>query len=217
MNKSASIANIAKALVTFHGLVGKIPKDSNNPFFKSKYASLSDILDKIQGPLNDSELTYVQFPGKEGLTTMLMHPASGEWIEDTYDVKPIPDYLKEKDRDGNVLWRGSEYITPQSLGSAITYARRYSIGAILGLNIDEDDDGNAASGNKTNSNAASQTNKQTPPVEQLNPAWAEALSALKTETDLTTFYKQNKKAVDASPALLSLFGEHKQRVKSQSK
>lgn len=198
MNKSASIANIAKALVTFHGLVGKIPKDSNNPFFKSKYASLSDILDKIQDPLNKSGLAYSQFPGKEGLTTILIHAESGEYMEDTYVVQPVKT-------------------DPQSLGSAITYARRYSIGAILGLNIDEDDDGNAASGNKTNGNAASQTNKQTPPAEQLNPAWAEALSALKTEAELTTFYKQNKKAVDASPALLSLFGEHKQRVKSQSK
>lgn len=191
MNKSASIANIAKALVAFHRLVGKIPKDSNNPFFKSKYASLSDILDKIQGPLNEAGLAYAQFPGKDGLTTILIHSESGEYMEDTYAVQPVKN-------------------DPQSLGSAITYARRYSIGAILGLNIDEDDDGNAASGNKTNGNTAK---REIPPAEQLNPAWAEALSAFKTEAEITAFYKQNKKAVDDSPALLKLFGEHKQRVK----
>lgn len=126
MQTSDSIKNIATALVGFHKEVGKIAKDSKNPFFKSSYASLSAILDGINDPLNSNGLSIVQFPeGENGLTTRLMH-SSGEWMESTYLMKPSKD-------------------TPQDRGSAITYQRRYAIGAILSLNIDADDDGNAAS------------------------------------------------------------------------
>ena len=126
MQKSDSIKAIAKALITFHVKVEKIPKDANNPFFKSRYASLSAILDAISDPLNESELSFCQFPsGDHGLTTLLMH-VSGEWISSEYTMKPTKD-------------------DPQGVGSAITYQRRYALAAILGLNIDEDDDGNEAS------------------------------------------------------------------------
>lgn len=126
MQKSDSIKAIAAALITFHVKVQKIPKDSNNPFFKSKYASLSAILDSITDPLNESGLSFCQFPsGEHGLTTILMH-TSGEWIASEYTMRPVKD-------------------DPQGTGSAITYQRRYALSAILGLNIDEDDDGNEAS------------------------------------------------------------------------
>lgn len=127
MEKSQSIANIAKALINFHQKVSKIKKDSSNPFFKSNYASLSNILDSIGVPLIESGLSYVQFPTNGyGLTTLLMHGESGEYIQDTYEMKPTKD-------------------DPQGRGSVITYQRRYALGAILGLNIDDDDDGNAGS------------------------------------------------------------------------
>lgn len=127
MQTSPEIKQIAAALVGFHKEVGKISKDSTNPFFKSKYASLSNILDGISEPLNSNGLTIVQFPENEtGLTTRLIH-VSGEWMESTYHMKSTKD-------------------TPQDKGSAMTYQRRYAIGAILSLNIDEDDDGNKASG-----------------------------------------------------------------------
>jgi hypothetical protein len=126
MQTSESIKAIAAALVSFHKEVGKIGKDSKNPFFKSSYASLSNILDGINEPLVNNGLSIVQFPeGDNGLTTRLCH-SSGEWMESTYSMKPAKD-------------------DPQGRGSAITYQRRYAIGAILSLNIDADDDGNAAS------------------------------------------------------------------------
>lgn len=126
MQSSTNTKEITAALVSFHRAVGKIPKDANNPFFKSKYASLSGILETINDPLSQNGLTLVQFPeGENGLTTRLMH-ISGEWMEATYFMKPSKD-------------------DPQGRGSAITYQRRYAIGAILSLNIDEDDDANAAS------------------------------------------------------------------------
>ena len=127
MEKSTSIVNIAKALASFQAAMGKIPKDASNPFFKAKYASLPNILDAIHKPLADCGLCYSQLmDGDNGLTTILMHPESGEFLQAT----------------GNMHIVKSD---PQALGSAVTYSRRYALGALLGLNIDDDDDGNAAS------------------------------------------------------------------------
>lgn len=126
MEKSEQLNELAKALVLFHVKVDKIKKDSTNPFFKSKYASLSGILESIDSALNESNLTIIQTPtGTHELTTMLLH-SSGQYIMDTYFMKPTKD-------------------DPQGLGSSITYQRRYALGAVLSLNIDEDDDANEAS------------------------------------------------------------------------
>lgn len=126
MNKSESIKELATALCEFQSEVEKIKKTATNPFFKSKYATLSDILDVIRQPLASNGLSFVQFPiGEYGLDTMLMH-TSGEWISESYIMKPTKT-------------------DPQGAGSVITYQRRYALGAILGLNIDVDDDANKAS------------------------------------------------------------------------
>ncbi len=127
ITKSESIKNISGALLLFHNNMGKVVKSETNPFFKSKYADLSTILAAIKGPLDAAGLAFSQMPsGIHELTTILMHPASGEYLESTYTMTPSKN-------------------DPQGLGSAITYQRRYALGAVLGLNIDEDDDGNAAS------------------------------------------------------------------------
>ena len=128
MNKSESIKNIGLALCKFQATIGKVSKEANNPFFKSKYASLANILDTIQKPLSDCGLAFAQLPDDDALTTLLIHSASGEWIEASYKM-PV---AKQND--------------PQAMGSAITYARRYALGAILGLNIDDDDDAEKAMG-----------------------------------------------------------------------
>jgi hypothetical protein len=126
MEKSESIKEIANALCKFQAEVEKIKKGATNPFFKSKYATLADILDVIRQPLANNGLSFVQFPkGVHGLETMLMH-TSGEYLAESYEMKPTKD-------------------DPQGAGSVITYQRRYALGAVLGLNIDEDDDGNKAS------------------------------------------------------------------------
>lgn len=131
MEKSESIKNIASALIKFQSNVSKIKKDATNPFFKSKYASLSNIQDEISGPLEDAGLSYMQFPdGIHGLTTIIMHD-SGEWLQSTYTMKPVKD-------------------DPQGLGSSITYQKRYALAGALALNIDDDDDANTAThGGKT--------------------------------------------------------------------
>ena len=126
MEKSTEIKNIANALCEFQRAVETIKKNETNPFFKSKYASLADILNVIRQPLADNGLSFVQFPkGRYGLETMLLH-TSGEYLSESYEMEPTKH-------------------DPQGAGSVITYQRRYALGAILGLNIDIDDDGNKGS------------------------------------------------------------------------
>lgn len=119
--------HIAAALAKFHSLVQDIPKNEANPFFKSKYAPLETILPAIKGPLKDAGLVFTQIPvGANGLKTVIMHVESGESIEGTMEMTPTKN-------------------DPQGQGSTLTYMRRYALVAMLGLNTDEDDDGNAAS------------------------------------------------------------------------
>lgn len=126
MQKSESITNIAKALITFHVKMGEIYKDAKNPFFKSNYATLSNIQDAIKDPLIESGLTVCQFPtDNHGLTTLILHE-SGEYLLSNYIMAPVKN-------------------DPQGIGSCITYQKRYALVAALNLNVmDEDDDGNKA-------------------------------------------------------------------------
>jgi hypothetical protein len=165
MNKSESIKNIAGALVKFQASVSKVAKEANNPFFKSKYASLANILDTIQKPLSECGLAISQFPDGNALTTIILHAESGEWMESSY-VMPV---AKQND--------------PQAMGSAMTYARRYALGSILNLNIDDDDDGEKAMGRQIQ-----KKDELTPK----HPSWAKALEHLKTGglmTDITSKFE----------------------------
>ena len=141
MNKSESIKNISTALSKFQGEVKNPPKSANNPFFKSKYTTLDVLVDTAKPLLQSNGLSYIQSCGGDGanvsLTTLLMH-SSGEWIES----------------DALVLKADKQ--TAQGAGSAITYARRYALAAMLGLASDEDDDGNDASGNKADKKSPAQ-------------------------------------------------------------
>lgn len=141
MKTSESIKGIAAALITFHLKVENVKKDSQNPFFKSKYASLSNILDVISTPLEESGLSFSQLPtGENGLTTILMHAETGEYLMADYIMNPVKN-------------------DPQGKGSVITYQRRYALAAILGLNIEEDDDGNTGTHGGKSPQEAEENNK----------------------------------------------------------
>lgn len=128
MQKSESIAALAAALATAQGSIQGAIKDSANPFFKSKYADLASVKEAIQIPLSTNKLSYVQVVHSlehgVGVETVLMH-ASGEWLS------------------GGVVFVPVVKADAQGYGSALTYARRYSLSAITGV-APEDDDGNAA-------------------------------------------------------------------------
>ena len=125
MERSESIKELSKALVEFHKKVGKVIKDAKG--YNYRYATLSNILDVIQDPLNECGLSVIQLPqGDHELVTILTH-ISGEFISNTSRMTPKQD-------------------DPQGRGSCITYQRRYSIGSVLCINIDDDDDAAAACG-----------------------------------------------------------------------
>lgn len=121
MEKSNSIQNLTKALGLFHAQKIKIGKDGKNPFFKSEYATLPHILKEIAEPMESAGLVISMWPEGEGLTTLLIHAESGEYILSNFTLHVV----RQND--------------PQAHGSAISYARRQVITSILNLAISDDD------------------------------------------------------------------------------
>jgi hypothetical protein len=127
--QSEQINELAGALAKAQGKITGALKDSSNPFFKSRYADLASVWDACRGPLSDNGLAVVQLTEADDsgvyVATTLAH-SSGQWMRSRLRLTP---------KDG----------TPQGMGSAITYGRRYALAAIVGV-AQVDDDGNAASG-----------------------------------------------------------------------
>lgn len=145
MIQSETLDALAVALAEAQGEFEAVAKGSDNPFYKSKYAALPDVVRAATPILKKNGLSVSQLLGHneagDTLTTLLLHK-SGQFIGDTMRLHLVPN------KHGNV--------DPQSQGSATTYARRYSLMAVLGLVADEDDDGNKGSekGDLTNRVAA---------------------------------------------------------------
>jgi hypothetical protein len=166
---SPSISNLATALVEFHKECPKIPKSSKNPFLNSRYADLATILEIVQPILNNCNLAVLQMPeGEYGLTTIVTH-SSGEWIRSNYTMQPLESVVDKASKE--------KAVTPQSLGSVITYQRRYALGAILCLNIDDDNDGNPPSGSVEQTDAPKAVKKT---AKQLMEEQAAAAAASST-------------------------------------
>jgi len=134
MTRSESINELAAALAKAQAVMTGAKKDSDNPFFKSHYADLASVRDACMPALNAHGLSVLQFPRLVSagdhewlieVETVLAH-ASGQFIADTLAV-PVTK------------------ADAQGVGSAITYARRYALGAVAGVAA-EDDDGESAVG-----------------------------------------------------------------------
>lgn len=127
MLTSDTITKIMPALIKAQGDFAPAVKAKVNPHFKSKYVPLDAVLDAIAEPLRANGIAIVQQTDIEDartvLVTRLVHE-SGEWIAGRYPVHPVK-------------------ADPQGEGSALTYARRYALMALVGI-APEDDDGNAA-------------------------------------------------------------------------
>ena len=143
--------NITAALAAAQASMGKALKQSNNPHFRSKYADLGTVMDACMPALNANGIAVVQAVKRENgeiaLYTLLRHADSGEWLEDG----GMPLIVNKNDMQG--------------LGSAITYARRYGLMAMVGI-APEDDDGNAAS-------AAAPKQQPKPPAKISAEQWKE--------------------------------------------
>jgi len=120
----------AQALVAAIGELSNVPKTASNPYFKSKYAPLDAIVEATRPVLAKHGLAIQQQPlfmdGTAGVETTILHK-SGHSTTTTL-LLPLKDQ------------------SPQGVGSAITYARRYALASVLGLATEDDDDGNISTG-----------------------------------------------------------------------
>jgi hypothetical protein len=126
MKTSEQISELAAALAAAQGMMENAIMNRTNPHFKTKYADLAAVLNAARKPLSANGLAIVQTIGDGVLHTRLLH-TSGQWIASEH---PLP-------MSGR----------PQEIGSALTYARRYSLSALIGIAADEDDDANATRSN----------------------------------------------------------------------
>lgn len=145
MKKSDSISALGAALAKAQGEFTAAERDytanvktRKGSDYQFNYADLAAYLDVCREPLSKNGLAVIQEPmacgNKAKVTTLLVH-SSGEWIE--FEPLELEVAFKEP----------GEVATPQEIGSAITYARRYSQSAALNMASEQDDDGNSASGN----------------------------------------------------------------------
>ena len=130
MIKSETIGKVADALRSAQKQFQPVLKTAENPFFKSKYAPLDAVIDATANALYVNGLTVSQVMDGDNLITLLIH-TTGEYIGGSMPLHP-------------------KNVDPQGQGSAITYARRYALAAILNVAAEEDDDGNQATHERTN-------------------------------------------------------------------
>lgn len=121
---SAEVKNLFKAFHDAQQRMGSVVKDAKNPFFKSNYATLENVIANAKPALNDQGLSFTQAPSSLTdnaitVSTMIMH-ISGEWMRSDFQMP-----LAKKD--------------PQGTGAAISYACRYALMAVLGLPATDDD------------------------------------------------------------------------------
>lgn len=170
LKTSESITEIALALSVAQGEFTEAKKDCKGNY--GKYASLSSVMESVKASLSKHHLAIVQAPmvveaGRVTIITRLLHK-SGQWIEAELSLRPNKDDV-------------------QSVGSAITYGKRYSLAALLGVVADDDDDGQTAMpyvNKKDLQKDSNQPNKNNP--QQSN------------QTNLTgkIFNKENETALD---------------------
>ena len=136
MEQSETIEKLAAALAVAQGKIEGSRKDAANPFFKNQYSTLSSVWEACREQLSANGLSIVQtsnilpeHPDLVIVETQINH-SSGQWIRGRIAMRPVKN-------------------DPQGIGSCITYARRYSLAAMVGV-APEDDDGNAASGKAAN-------------------------------------------------------------------
>lgn len=129
MTLQDNIAGLAKGLNKFRSQLKQPMKDADNPFFKSKYVPLEAVTDAIDKGLEGTGLAYYNEVRDGKMFTIIIHETGG-----VLEVEGSPVIVGGK-KDA------------QAYGSAMTYARRYSLSNAFGITSDADDDGNATSGN----------------------------------------------------------------------
>ncbi len=178
---SESVKSILPALIKVQSEMPQLSKDANNPHAKSKYVTLDNILGKLNPLLNKNGIFLTQIPVEEstessqriGVETVFWHK-DGEYIS-------YPAVLYEFEKGGRMN-------LTQSVGSIITYARRYALTSILGLSTNEDDDGvqptnNQNYNNQSYNNQYKNNQQNTPQNKQKRPPQDDFTSKVNNITD----------------------------------
>ena len=156
METSETKAELFKAFANFKKKLKQPLKDANNPFFKSKYVPLENVVQVVDEAMIDTGLSYTQGIAdlEEGylrVDTIVLHESGEYMVIKGSKVKPVKN-------------------DPQSAGSAITYARRYSLSTAFGIASDPDDDGNGASQQAKNNQQSKNTQQpKSQPKPELTP------------------------------------------------
>ena len=141
--------SIYKKLFEAKKEIGKISKDSTNPFYKSKYFDINQLLEHVEPILQKHDLLLLQ-PISNGSVSSIIYDIDNDSGKN-YMASSIP-----------LL----ELTDPQKLGSAITYYRRYTLASLLGLQAEDDDANKTVVSNKI-------VSKQETPVKWLNDKQAQ--------------------------------------------
>jgi hypothetical protein len=167
MYQSEQINELTASLANAQAKITPAIKDSANTFFKNKYADFASIYKSCVGPLGENGLAIMQIisseNGKPCLITQLSH-SSGQWVRSIAPLNP------KKDDD-------------QAMGSSISYMKRYSLAALVGVvTEEEDDDGNASVG-VTNPEKRNGSHAPRPPGNTISKSLAKELEAMFNKCD----------------------------------
>lgn len=187
INQSESINELASALAKAQARLHGAKKDAKNPFFKSNYATLESVYEAIREPLAEQGLSVIQptefIDNQTFVRTVLLH-SSGQWIDGLYPV------ITQKN-------------DPQGLGSGMSYSRRYSLMAMVGIPASDDD-------------AESATNRTAAPlmpfetalqrVEKGTDTVADGFISEKQAARLFAIAKKNKLSNDQIKGVLDKYG-----------
>jgi len=178
--------DLAAALAKAQAAMKPALKDSTNPHFKSKYADLTSVWEACRDALTKNGLSVAQVTEFDGeltwIRTILLH-SSGEMLEGRYPLRPVQN-------------------TPQGMGSAMSYARRYALAAMVGVVADDDDGQAASTGNGQAYEPAPQPTKaqtandaRNKAIEYANNAH-HALGKMKTMDELNAWLGKNGPALE---------------------
>ena len=180
MSETMTTGKLAEALAKAQAQMESASKDRTNPAFKSKYADLTSVWEACRSALTSNGLAVAQImvaapEGYVAVETRLLH-SSGESLSSTCTLPAT-----KKDAQG--------------YGSAITYARRYGLSAMVGVVADDDDDGNAATGagRRDSTPAHNQAKPQGDAVEREKGALRALFATTATVADLDALWDRVKK------------------------
>ena len=164
MDMSESIKELTAALAKAQGQFKAVPKLGKNPFLKSDYVQLDDIIAEIRGPLSQNGIAWTQPLTGDGdglvLETLLLHE-SGEWMSCSAPIQTQAD-------------KGLSNL--QSFGKALSYMRRYMLTTMLGINSGDDTDGDDSKPKQAAQKPAAKVEPKETPKAAMHEAMADAIA-----------------------------------------